>query len=85
MKKDSRRLILAVAAYSGASILGPMLLLGAAGFFLDKYFGSAPKFLLISIGIAFVVSNVLLFRKQRSFPKSKVFKETFLEKEDVEE
>lgn len=59
-----------MAAYSSASILGPMLGLGLVGYFVDKYFDSKPKFLLISIGIAFVVSNILLFKKRRFFSKN---------------
>lgn len=66
---NNRKTILAIAAYSGASIFGPMLFFGISGFFLDKKFNSGPKFLLIGIGVAFVFSNILLFKRQRLLSK----------------
>jgi len=39
-------------------IVGPLILALFLGDWLDKKYASAPKFLLISVGIAFVISNV---------------------------
>lgn len=72
VQKDNRRIVLAIAAYSSASILGPMLFFGILGFFLDKYFNSNPKFLLIGIGVAFIFSNILLFKKKSFLLKNKL-------------
>jgi len=39
-------------------ILGPLLIALFLGQWLDKKYNSEPKFLLISVGIAFIISNV---------------------------
>lgn len=56
-------LIKGLAIYSGASIFGPMVALGAVGYFLDKEFGLGHRALLISLISAFLTTNVLLMRK----------------------
>lgn len=60
-----RDLLLSSAAYSLSSILGPLLLFGIPGYFLDKYFGTKPVILLVTVFIAFIVSNFLLYKKVR--------------------
>ena len=58
-----------VAAYSSASILGPLLVFGAVGFFLDWYFDTKPIILILSILVAFITTNFLLYKKIRSLNK----------------
>lgn len=53
----------ALAVYTSASIMGPLLILGGAGYLLDHYLGTKPIILIISVLAAFVISNVLLFKK----------------------
>jgi F0F1-type ATP synthase assembly protein I len=54
---------LGMAVYSSASILGPIIFFGVIGYFLDKAYHGNHLILLFSILIAFVVSNILIFRK----------------------
>jgi len=44
-------------------ILGPLLLLGGIGFFLDKFFGTKPWIMLGALLIAFFLSNLLIFKR----------------------
>jgi F0F1-type ATP synthase assembly protein I len=62
-KNSLRQLIISSATYSLSSILGPLLLLGVPAYFLDKFLGTKPIILLISVFIAFITSNILLFKK----------------------
>lgn len=61
--KSIKQLIVSSAAYSLSSILGPLLFLGVPGYFLDKHFGSSPLALLVAVFVAFIITNVLLFKK----------------------
>ncbi|MDH4330515.1 MAG: AtpZ/AtpI family protein [Candidatus Moranbacteria bacterium] len=62
-KKNFKELVKGMAVYTSASILGPILLFGGTGWFIDKQCGTKPLWMLIFIGIAFVVTNILLFSK----------------------
>jgi F0F1-type ATP synthase assembly protein I len=62
-KQSVRNLVLSSATYSLSSILGPLLLFGVPAYFLDKYFDTKPLLILIAVFIAFLVTNVLLFKK----------------------
>lgn len=62
-KKTLREIFLASASYSLGSIFGPLIVIGGIGFFLDKLFGTKPWILLASVLVAFVVTNILLFKK----------------------
>jgi F0F1-type ATP synthase assembly protein I len=73
-------LMLGAAAYSGASIFGPLLLFGVLGFFLDKFFDTKPIFLLIGLLIAFIITNILIFR--RTSELSKKFDKYLLEEKN---
>ena len=72
--KDEKvmKIFFKVATYSGMYIFGPMIFLGIIGYIADRNFNSSPKFLLISIGISFLVSNVLLFKKRNVLSKKMV-------------
>jgi F0F1-type ATP synthase assembly protein I len=63
--KSVKGLILSMAAYSSGSILGPLLLLGVLGFFIDKIFNTKPLFLLIGIFVAFIVTNIMIYKKTK--------------------
>ncbi len=62
-KKSLREIAIASAMYSLGSILGPLLIIGGIGLLLDKVFKTYPLILLLSILVAFVVTNILLFKK----------------------
>ncbi len=62
-KKAVREIIVASAMYSIGSILGPLLIIGGLGLLLDRFFGTHPWILLGSVLVAFIVTNVLLFKK----------------------
>ena len=68
--ENVRQLAMSMAVYSSTSILGPLLLISGIGYFLDKKFDTSPVILLISILIAFFVTNVLLFRKIKDLMKT---------------
>ncbi len=56
-------LALGMAAYTGASTFGPIVVFGILGFVLDKVFETKPLFLICGIGIAFIVTNALILKK----------------------
>lgn len=62
-KKALRELIIASSMYSIGSIAGPLLIFGGIGLMLDKYFKTSPWALLGCVFIAFITTNILLFRK----------------------
>ena len=77
MKKDNnsqqkegiKDIVKGAAIYTSASILGPIIFFGGIGLFLDKHFQKKPLFILIFVGIAFVITNILLFKKTRMLTK----------------
>jgi F0F1-type ATP synthase assembly protein I len=91
-KNLMRDLLLSSAAYSLSSILGPLLFFGIPGYFLDKYFGTKPAILLASIFLAFIVTNILLYKKVKKInlmiatqsPNRDELKESEHEQEEVE-
>lgn len=62
-KQSVKDLILSSATYSLSSIFGPLLLFGVPAYFLDQYLNTNPLLILIAVFIAFIVTNVLLFKK----------------------
>jgi F0F1-type ATP synthase assembly protein I len=68
-KKAIREIALASAMYSLGSILGPLLVFGGTGLILDRIFKTHPWSLLISVLVAFIVTNILLFKKIRKINK----------------
>lgn len=61
--KSIRQLSFGLAVYSSTSILGPLLIIGGAGYFLDRILKTQPWILIISVFIAFIVTNFFLFKK----------------------
>ena len=53
--------------FNATAILGPVFFLGGIGWWLDKYFETNKMFLFFAIGFAFVLTNVLMFRKIMKF------------------
>lgn len=64
-----RELAVSMAVYTSGSIFGPLIVFGAIGYFFDKYFGTKPLFIIISVGIAFVATNVFLVKKIKHLMK----------------
>ena len=58
-----RDLIRGMAVYSSASVLGPLIIFGGIGYFLDQAYNGKHLILLGSILVAFVITNILIFRK----------------------
>ena len=63
--KSTKELLLSRAAYSLSSILAPLLLLGVPAYFLDRYFSTKPIIMLAAVFVAFIITNVLLYKKVR--------------------
>ena len=62
-KKAIREIVVASAMYSLSSILGPLLIIGGIGLLLDRIFDTHPWLLLGGVLVAFVITNILLFKK----------------------
>lgn len=65
MKSSSsvRELLIASGLYATSSIIGPLVIFGGTGLALDNVFGTGPWLLLGGVLIAFIMTNVLLFKK----------------------
>lgn len=65
-KEESiKQLAMGMAAYTSASILGPLIVFGGVGMILDNLLGKQSLYLIIGIAIAFFITNIMLFRKMR--------------------
>jgi len=49
--------------YTSASIFGPLVFFGIIGYLLDQYFGTKPIILILSILVAFFITNILIYKK----------------------
>ena len=67
--------------YTSTSIFGPLLIFIPLGFFLDKHFQTKPWITLISILLAFIITNILIFRKIRKLMKK--FKKEFPKEQEI--
>ncbi len=65
--KDNQfwKIMLEVMSYSSAAVFAPLVIFLGIGYWLDRIFGSKPICMLIGLGIAFVVTNILLIKKSR--------------------
>lgn len=63
--KNKKDLIIGLSFYIGGSIFGPLIFFVTLGFFIDKYNDTKPLYTLIGLGIAFISTNIILFRKAR--------------------
>lgn len=64
-----RELALGMMAYTSGSIIGPLLLFAVPGYLIDSHFGTKPFALLVSIFLAFVTTNFLIFKKIKKLVK----------------
>lgn len=55
--------------YSSGSIFGPLIFFGIIGYLVDVFFNTKPLFLIISVIIAFITSNLLIMNKVRTLLK----------------
>jgi F0F1-type ATP synthase assembly protein I len=62
-EKGIKDFALGMAVYSSASVLGPLIIFGVIGYFLDKAYYGHNLILLVSIFIAFIITNILIFRQ----------------------
>lgn len=62
--QGTKKIFAKAISYSSTYIFGPLIFLGIIGYSIDRNFKTGPKFLLVSVGIAFILSNILLFRKR---------------------
>ncbi len=58
-----KQLVLGMAAYTSASILGPLLIFVTIGHFIDRATENRLLYKLIGMGMAFVLTNIMLFKK----------------------
>ncbi|MCF7820134.1 MAG: AtpZ/AtpI family protein [Candidatus Pacebacteria bacterium] len=65
-----KTLALSLAGYISASIAGPLVVIGGIGWYLDRLFNSSPKILILSVFVAFIVTNILLFRQLKRINKT---------------
>ncbi len=61
--KSIKQIVFSSLAYSLLSILGPLLILGVPAYLLDKVFETKPFALMSAVFLAFIITNVLLFKK----------------------
>ncbi len=89
-KHSLKELIISSAAYGLSSILGPLLILGLPSYFIDRSLGTKPLVMLIAVFTAFIITNVLLFKKvakinrmmAENFPASDADKERGADKKE---
>ncbi len=84
-KKTFKKLAYSYAAYSGASVFGPIFVLGGIGYALDRFLGT-KFFVFAGVGIAFFVTNFLIYRKTKKLSEtmSEMGKAERVEKEQEE-
>lgn len=70
--------------FISTSVLGPILLFGGIGYILDSYFGTNKIFTLSAIGVAFIVTQVLMFNKIKK-GYGEISSHVKVEEEDPEE
>lgn len=79
--QNAKQLAFSFVAYSSVSIFGPLFIIGGSGLLLDRWLGTGSVILIISVFIAFIVTNILLFKKIKKINKLiDKFKKQSLEK-----
>ncbi len=68
-KGNFKAFAIASSLYGGLSMLGPMILFGGGGYLLDKKIETGHLFFISGMIAAFLVTNVLLFKKALSLTK----------------
>lgn len=62
-KKTVREIAISSAMYSLGAIFAPLILIGGSGYLLDKWLDTGPFIFIVSIVIAFFVTNIMLFKR----------------------
>lgn len=62
-KKSVKEIAISSALYSLGSIIGPILVIGVPAYLIDKWLDIYPWLTISAIFIAFIVTNILLFKK----------------------
>ena len=86
MKKENKgmkQLVLGMAAYTSASILGPLIIFVSIGHVVDKAAGTRLLYKLVGLGLAFIFTNLLLMKKVRKL--NGIMEEYGLEKQKEKE
>lgn len=68
--KSTKEIAIGMFYYTSGSILGPLLLFGVLGYVLDGLLHTEPKLLVLGVVIAFIITNVLLFKKIKQLNKT---------------
>ena len=69
-KKTIREIAISSAMYSIGAIFAPLIIIGGTGYLLDKWFDTYPFIFLISALIAFVITNIMLFKRIKKINKT---------------
>jgi F0F1-type ATP synthase assembly protein I len=62
-KKTIREIAISSAMYSLGAIFAPLILIGGSGYLLDKLLDTHPFIFILSIIVAFFVTNIMLFKR----------------------
>ncbi len=68
--KNRKHFAYAMFSYTSASTLGPLVVLVIPAYFLDKFLGTKPFIMIVSIFVAFITTNVLLYKKTMMITKN---------------
>ncbi len=68
-KGYNKEIARAMTLYITYSVIGPLLVFGGIGYFIDRVL-ETRFFLLFSVFVAYVISNILMFRKLKSINHS---------------
>lgn len=61
--KSIKELAFASFYYASGSIFGPLLVFGGLGYLLDTFFDSRPTFIIVGVFVAFITTNIFLYKK----------------------
>ncbi len=62
-KKTIREIAISSAIYSLGAIFAPLILIGGSGYLLDKWLNTYPFIFIVSVIVAFLVTNLMLFKR----------------------
>jgi amino acid transporter len=64
-----KKAMINLGVYTGALIIGPLILFGSIGYLLDYYLKTKPVILVISVFVAFIFTNIFLYKKVKKINK----------------
>jgi len=80
--KSTKNLAISTASYVSVATFTPLVLIGGSGYFFDKYFNTKPIGMIVGVFLAFITTNILLYRK--SIALSAYISSEYNNKEDKE-